>query len=133
MKRAFFFLSICLIAVSAMAQNTPLIVQLDNQNKPYLTHIIGPKENFYSIGRIYNISPRVFAPYNGLELTSTLAIGQQSRGQSVTLEAGKNLPVKGKFDRPVPINTAPGWQAETVIRHGQASAEFGASQCCAGW
>ena len=62
-----------------------------------------------------------------------LAIGQQSRGQSVTLEAGKNLTVKGKFDRPFPINTAPGWQAETVIRHGQASAEFGASRCCAGW
>ena len=79
MKRAFLFLSICLIAVSAMAQNTPLIVQLDNQNKPYLTHIIGPKENFYSIGRIYNISPRVFAPYNGLELTSPLSIGQQIR------------------------------------------------------
>ena len=79
MKRAFLFLSICLIAVSAVAQNTPLIVQLDNQNNPYLTHSIGPKENFYSIGRIYNISPRVFAPYNGLELTSTLAIGQQIR------------------------------------------------------
>ena len=79
MKRAFLFLSICLIAVSAVAQNTPLMVQLDNQNNPYLTHSIGPKENFYSIGRIYNISPRVFAPYNGLELTSTLAIGQQIR------------------------------------------------------
>ena len=79
MKRAFLFLSICLIAVSAMAQTTPLIVQLDNQNNPYLTHSIGPKENFYSIGRIYNISPRVFAPYNGLELTSPLSIGQQIR------------------------------------------------------
>ena len=79
MKRAFLFLSICLIAVSAAAQNTPLIVQLDNQNNPYLTHSIGPKENFYSIGRIYNISPRVFAPYNGLELTSPLSIGQQIR------------------------------------------------------
>lgn len=79
MKRAFLFLSICMFTVSAMSQNTPLIVQLDNQNKPYLTHSIGPKENFYSIGRIYNISPRVFAPYNGLELTSTLSIGQQIR------------------------------------------------------
>ena len=79
MKRAFLFMSICLMAVPAVAQNTPLIVQLDNQNNPYLTHSIGPKENFYSIGRIYNISPRVFAPYNGLELTSTLAIGQQIR------------------------------------------------------
>ena len=62
-----------------MAQTTPLQVQLDNQGKPYLNHSIGPKENFYSIGRIYNISPRVFAPYNGLELTSPLSIGQQMR------------------------------------------------------
>lgn len=63
----------------AVAQTTPLQVQLDNQGKPYLVHNIGPKENFYSIGRIYNISPRVFAPYNGLELTSPLSIGQQIR------------------------------------------------------
>ena len=92
MKRAFLFLSICLIAVSAVAQNTPLIVQLDNQNNPYLTHSIGPKENFYSIGRIYNISPRVFAPYNGLELTSPLSIGQQIR---------------------IPLNEANFWQTGT--------------------
>jgi LysM repeat protein len=79
MKRAFLSLSICLIALAARTQTTPLIVQLDQQNNPYLTHSIGPKENFYSIGRIYNISPRVFAPYNGLELTSPLSIGQQLR------------------------------------------------------
>jgi hypothetical protein len=79
MKRAFLFLSICFTTVAAMAQTTPLLVQLDNQSKPYLVHKIGPKENFYSIGRIYNISPRVFAPYNGLELTSPLSIGQVIR------------------------------------------------------
>ncbi|HTH32685.1 MAG TPA: LysM peptidoglycan-binding domain-containing protein [Lacibacter sp.] len=77
MKRASLFLSMLLTVVMAVAQTTPLQVQLDNQGKPYLMHSIGPKENFYSIGRIYNISPRVFAPYNGLELTSALSIGQQ--------------------------------------------------------
>nr|WP_294906145.1 LysM peptidoglycan-binding domain-containing protein [uncultured Lacibacter sp.] len=79
MKRAFLFFSLLLTGFIAMAQTTPLQVQLDNQGKPYLNHSIGPKENFYSIGRIYNISPRVFAPYNGLELTSPLSIGQQMR------------------------------------------------------
>ena len=58
------------------AQTLPLMVQLDEQKKPYLNHTIGVKENFYSIGRIYNISPKVFAPYNGMELTSGLSIGQ---------------------------------------------------------
>lgn len=79
MKRAFSFIMLLFAVVTVMAQTTPLQVQLDNQGKPYLVHNIGPKENFYSIGRIYNISPRVFAPYNGLELTSPLSIGQQLR------------------------------------------------------
>lgn len=79
MKRAAIFFSLLLIVSIALAQTTPLQVQLDNKNQPYLVHSIGPKENFYSIGRIYNISPRVFAPYNGMELTSPLSIGQQIR------------------------------------------------------
>ena len=68
----FFFFSISALC----AQTLPLMVQLDEQKKPYLNHTIGVKENFYSIGRIYNISPKVFAPYNGVELTSGLSIGQ---------------------------------------------------------
>lgn len=77
MKRAFLFVIVLLSCISAFTQTTPLLVQLDNNSNPYLSHSIGPKENFYSIGRIYNTSPRVFAPYNGLELTSPLSIGQQ--------------------------------------------------------
>ncbi|MBP6687418.1 MAG: LysM peptidoglycan-binding domain-containing protein [Lacibacter sp.] len=79
MKRAFLFFSLFVSVLFATAQTTPLTVQLDSQGKPYLVHSIGPKENFYSIGRIYNVSPRVFAPYNGLELNSPLSIGQQIR------------------------------------------------------
>ncbi|MFY7840351.1 MAG: LysM peptidoglycan-binding domain-containing protein, partial [Lacibacter sp.] len=79
MKRALSFFLFLFVSVIVTAQTTPLQVQLDSQGKPYLVHSIGPKENFYSIGRIYNISPRVFAPYNGLELTSPLSIGQQIR------------------------------------------------------
>jgi LysM repeat protein len=53
------------------------MVQLDNQQKPYLIHTVGAKENFYSIGRMYNISPSLFiAPYNGLDLKTGLSIGQ---------------------------------------------------------
>jgi len=79
MKRAAIFFSLLLALSVTLAQTTPLQVQLDNRNQPYLVHSIGPKENFYSIGRIYNISPRVFAPYNGMELNSPLSIGQQIR------------------------------------------------------
>lgn len=79
MKRTFLILIFAAAFAAANAQTTPLQVNLDNKNQPYLNHTIGPKENFYSIGRIYNISPRVFAPYNGLELTSGLSIGQTLR------------------------------------------------------
>jgi hypothetical protein len=69
----FFFL---VFQLFASAQTTHLLVSLDDNNKPYLIHTVGTKENFYSIGRTYNISPRIFAPYNGLELSSGLSIGQ---------------------------------------------------------
>jgi len=76
MKRAFYLVIVLFTCFSAFAQTTPLLVQLDNTT-PYLTHIVGAKENYYSIGRIYNISPRVYAPFNGLELTVPMSIGQR--------------------------------------------------------
>jgi LysM repeat protein len=79
MKKALFLLAFVFIQLSMAAQSLPLEVQLDVRDQPYLNHAVGGKENFYSIGRIYNISPRVFAPYNGLELTSGLSIGQVLR------------------------------------------------------
>lgn len=42
----------------------------------YLVHTTGPKESFYSIGRIYNISPKIMAPHNDLILEKGLTIGQ---------------------------------------------------------
>lgn len=64
--------------VFAFAQPSKLIVE-GSAPDYYINHTTGPKENFYSIGRIYNISPRVFAPYNHLELDKGLAIGQVVR------------------------------------------------------
>lgn len=45
----------------------------------YITHKVAPKENFYSIGRIYNISPRDIAPFNNITLESGLNPGQVLR------------------------------------------------------
>ncbi len=42
----------------------------------YVTHKVAPKENYYSIGRIYNISPKEIAPFNNLQLESGLSLGQ---------------------------------------------------------
>jgi LysM repeat protein len=42
----------------------------------YLNHTAAPKESFYSIGRLYNISPKEIAPYNNLVLDKGVSIGQ---------------------------------------------------------
>ncbi len=77
MKKAFSFVVFVLMSLVTFAQTTPLIVQLDNNSNPYLVHTVAAKENYYSIGRIYNISPRLYAPYNGLNLAVPMGIGQQ--------------------------------------------------------
>lgn len=43
----------------------------------HLQHTVAPKENWYSVGRMYNISPKEIAPFNAMTLESPLNIGQQ--------------------------------------------------------
>ena len=77
MKRSVFvfFFSVLIIGFSR-AQTTPLTVQGTTPNL-YLLHGVQPKENWYSIGRLYNANPKELAPYNGLTLDKPLSIGQQ--------------------------------------------------------
>ena len=42
----------------------------------YLTHPVESKENFYSIGRMYNVAPKDLAAYNKLQMESGLSVGQ---------------------------------------------------------
>jgi LysM repeat protein len=42
----------------------------------YLTHTVAAKENYYSIGRLYNISPKEIAPFNNLVLENGLSLHQ---------------------------------------------------------
>ena len=65
---------IILFPVCARAQET-LMVEGSGGNL-YLNHTTAAKENFYSIGRLYNISPREIAPYNNLILEKGVSIGQ---------------------------------------------------------
>lgn len=80
-----------LIGTNLSAQD--LVVKTDGSTG-YLTHTVGPKENYYSIGRIYNISPRTYAPYNNLKLETPMSIGQLVRiplvQQNYTLENAGN-------------------------------------------
>lgn len=57
------------------AQNKPLVVEGVAPNL-YILHTVAPKENYYSIGRIYNISPKEVAPFNNLTMEAGLSLGQ---------------------------------------------------------
>ena len=73
MKRLL-ILIFCLPFIS-LAQNNPLIVQGVTPNL-YITHIVLAKENYYSIGRMYNISPKEIAPFNNMQLEKGLVLNQ---------------------------------------------------------
>lgn len=73
MKRLI-FLQICLYStVAAIAQN--IVVEGTTPNL-FVNHTVVAKENFYSIGRLYNQLPKEIASFNSLTLEKGLSIGQ---------------------------------------------------------
>ena len=64
------------ITLTLTAQSSDLIIQSDG-GKLFLNHTVAPKENLYSIGRLYNISPKEIAPFNNISLNSGLEINQE--------------------------------------------------------
>jgi LysM repeat protein len=52
-----------------------MVVQ-SNSKGLYLTHTVHAKDNFYSIGRMYAISPKEIAAFNAIDMTAGLSVGQ---------------------------------------------------------
>ncbi|MEO7306765.1 MAG: LysM peptidoglycan-binding domain-containing protein [Ferruginibacter sp.] len=73
MKKLFFLF--LLAPLFTIAQDKSPIVEGVSPGL-YITHKVAPKENYYSVGRIYNISPKDIAPFNNLQLESGLSLGQ---------------------------------------------------------
>jgi LysM repeat protein len=61
--------------LTSVAQQTDFFAKITNGNV-YIEHVVMPKENWYSIGRTYNLSPKDIAPFNQLSLEKGLSIGQ---------------------------------------------------------
>lgn len=74
MKKTFLLALILFFCTVVFAQNQ-LLVQSSSKGL-YLTHKVAPKENFYSVGRLYNISPKEIEAFNGLDMNKGLVIGQ---------------------------------------------------------
>jgi LysM repeat protein len=73
MKRLL-ILIICL-PVFAIAQHKPLMIEGAAPDF-YVNHVVAVKENFYSLGRMYNISPKEIAPFNKLDIEKGLSLNQ---------------------------------------------------------
>ena len=65
---------ICFINTT-LAQGQVLIVQGVSPDL-YIIHKTAAKENYYSIGRIYNVAPKEIATYNNLDFEKGLSLGQ---------------------------------------------------------
>src|SRR5580692_3407684 len=102
MKKWFALILITLVAgTSAWCQSNPLMVQGEN-GKLYLDHAVEPGENWYSIGRMYNISPREIAPFNGESMDKSLTIGQQLKIPLTVLNFSQDG-LKGLGETLVPV------------------------------
>ncbi|RYG42339.1 MAG: LysM peptidoglycan-binding domain-containing protein, partial [Chitinophagaceae bacterium] len=77
MMRIKFFLLLMIVCQGVNSQ-TGLIIQGASPDL-HLVHTVVAKENWYSIGRIYNTSPKDLAPYNKTTIEKPLAIGQLVR------------------------------------------------------
>ena len=72
-KILFLFLFVPLIA----SAQPKILMSVGVSPNLYINHKVAPKENYYSIGRIYNISPKDITPFNNLKLENGLSLGQQ--------------------------------------------------------
>ncbi len=69
------FLVVFFIVNVSFAQKGKLIIEGTSPNL-YLVHIVEPKENFYSIGRLYNVTAKDLASYNNLQFENGLSVGK---------------------------------------------------------
>jgi LysM repeat protein len=58
------------------SQSDELMIQ-GQTGKLYLLHVVAAKETWYSIGRMYNESPKAITAFNKLSMDKPLEIGQQ--------------------------------------------------------
>lgn len=74
MKKILLLASFLFITLFSFAQNG-LLVQ-NGAKGLYISHTVQPKENYYSIGRNFNVPPKELAAYNGMDMSVGLNVGQ---------------------------------------------------------
>ncbi len=75
MKHIYLWLASFLILSITQGQQQPLTL-LQEGGKLYLNHKVVPKDNWYSVGRLYNIAPNQAASFNSTSISRGLSIGE---------------------------------------------------------
>lgn len=90
------FLFLVFAAHIVSAQKADLLLKSSDKGL-YLEHKVVPKESFYSVGRLYNVSPKFIASFNKLDLNKGLFIDQKIRipltDTNFTQNGNKGTPV----------------------------------------
>ncbi|WP_170234083.1 LysM peptidoglycan-binding domain-containing protein [Segetibacter aerophilus] len=110
MKKIIVIFSFVCLTLAAQSQN--LTVEGSAPNL-YITHTVAPKENFYSIGRLYNQPAKSIASFNNVVMEKGLAIGQRIK---IPLNA-QNLDLNGTSGENVPLTHIVG-KSETLSKIG---------------
>jgi len=100
-KWASIFLVILFAGNISFGQKNRLTIE-GSAPKIYLLHTVVPKENFYSIGRLYNVSAKEIASYNNLQFENGLSVGESIK---IPLTANNFLQsgVSGKGEALIPV------------------------------
>lgn len=92
MKKLVVFVFSWMMLAAGMAQQKPLMAEQEG-GKLFIRHTVAPKENWYSIGRLYNASPKDMAAFNNTDINKGLAIGQKLKiplGPANFLQGGQS-------------------------------------------
>lgn len=76
MRKLFATFIIALFFYSPSSAQDKLLVAEGTSPNLYIIHTVTPKENYYSVGRMYNVSPKDLAPYNDLTFEKGFTLGQ---------------------------------------------------------
>jgi LysM repeat protein len=73
MKKILFLTFVLFLCQWSFAQE---IIARHGDKGMFVAHTVSPKENFYSLGRLYNVAPKDIAALNNLEMERGLSVGQ---------------------------------------------------------
>lgn len=76
MRKLFATIIVALFFYSTSSAQDKLLIAEGTSPNLYIIHTVAPKDNYYSVGRMYNVSPKDLAPYNDLTFEKGLSLGQ---------------------------------------------------------